>query len=219
MSAHVYHFTTTEYLPLILESRKLIPNRDKFGVEDGKIFPSTTLLWASIHARGDWSIPSIVNHAWGGNEGEFELGFVHLVRFTLRAADFEPWSKVIVRCSKWSPKQIKHVKSFPAARTWRCRTTPLEMERWLRVEIRPYRGPWQPYDYRNPDPVMVAAVRSYLAGQARQPDYECPQCGGTIKAIDVSGDDDIECSCCGWEGERQDCKLCRELFDSDALTS
>jgi hypothetical protein len=207
----VFHFTTSSHLPLIVASRQLVPNRDEFGGEDNERFPSTTLLWATTKARGDWSVPSIVRSQI---QDEYEWGLVHLVRFTLRAEDFEPWSKVITRCPQWSPEQIRYVKTYPNWKAWRCRAEPLPLEQWITVEIKAYRGPWQPYDYRNPDPVMDAAVQAYLTEQAilsKQPDYECPECGDTIKAIDVNDVDDIECPSCGWEGERQDCKLCTEL--------
>jgi hypothetical protein len=212
----VYHFTNTAHLPLIMASRQLVPTSEIN-------FPSFDLLWATTKARGDLTVPAVFHRRYEWDH-TWECDFVRLVRFTLRAEDFETWLEIATRCSQWTPELIELMKDVASSRgssyrSWRCRTEPLALERWLAVETKAYRGPWQPYDYRNPDPVMVAAVRSYLAGQARQPDYECPQCGGTIKAIDVSGDDDIECSCCGWEGERQDCKLCRELFDSDALTS
>src|ERR1700730_4941889 len=220
----VFHFTTSSHLPLIVASRQLVPNRDEFGGEDNERFPSTTLLWATTKARGDHSIPSITRSK---RMDEFEWGLVHLVRFTLRAEDFEPWSKVITRCPEWSLEQIKHVKTYPTYRAWRCRTEPLGMERLLAVEIKAYRGPWQPIDYRNPDPKMIAAIQANRARQAdfaRQPKHECPQCGDTAKVVydgisDADAIDDIKCDSCDWEGVRWDCQSLDELITQRRTTT
>jgi hypothetical protein len=117
MTDKVYHFTDTNHLPLILASRKLVPNRDVFwgtGADGGLvIFPSTILLWATTKARGDWSVPSIVRRFM---VDEWEWFDIRLVRFTLHASDFEPWSKTITRCPQWSPEQIEHAKKYSTSR-------------------------------------------------------------------------------------------------------
>jgi hypothetical protein len=179
MTDKVFHFTSTEYLPLILASRKLVPNRDVFVAADANgcraIFPSTVLLWATTKARGDRSVPSIVRHYM---EDEWEWFDIRLVRFTLHASDFEPWSKIITRCPEWSPEQIKHVKKYPTPRAWRCRSEPLPWERWIAIEIKIKYGRWWPYDFRKHVPhisekdaaEIVAALQAYprvLPGQNR----------------------------------------------------
>jgi ABC transporter substrate binding protein len=55
MSGRVYHFSTSEFLPWIIKSRKLVLHRDRVvGI------PPSYLLWATTNADGDWTIPSVV---------------------------------------------------------------------------------------------------------------------------------------------------------------
>jgi hypothetical protein len=156
----VYHFTTTGSLPWIIKSGKLVPTRDHM---EG--LPPSDFLWASTVARGEPNAPAVISrklewdHTW-------ECDFVRLVRFTLAAEDFEPWSKLIKRCPQWLPEHVKlmkdHARSWGgSASSWRCRTEPVGLEKWIAVETRPYSGPWQPFDYRDPD--FVAACQQLPA--------------------------------------------------------
>jgi predicted Zn finger-like uncharacterized protein len=213
MTDKVYHFSDTAHLPMILESRKLIPHRDRV-----MSMPPTTFLWASTVARGEPDAPAVISRTleW---DHDWECGLLYLVRFTLRAEDFAPWTELITKYPRWTPEHVKlmhgHAISWGGSvDTWRCRTRSLPLARWLAVEIKPYCGRWQPYDYRNPDPEMIAAVRAHRSRQsdfARQPIFECPQCGDTARVVDDgigNADDinDVRCSSCDWEGEREDCQ-------------
>jgi hypothetical protein len=84
VTEHVYHFTDTARLPWILRSGELRPGANRVGG-----YPDPDFLWATVDSRGARS-------ASGGGQG-YREGLVRLVRFTLRAEDFEPWPGILRR--------------------------------------------------------------------------------------------------------------------------
>jgi hypothetical protein len=145
----VYHFTDTARFPWILKSRKLIPSHDRRdAIENG--LPSSDFLWATTDEHGDRTASAM--HKW--DENTWCGDSVRLVRITLLAENFEPWSSSITRCPQWTPEHVKLMEDCARKwsvdpRTWRCRTEPLAQEWWIAVETRSFLGSWQPFEYRN----------------------------------------------------------------------
>jgi hypothetical protein len=138
---HVYHFTNIAQLPFILATCQLRPGLNQLGT-----YPDPDFLWATTDARGD-KTTSINWTAW-------RSGALPVVRFTLAAADFEPWSDMSVRYPQWTPKDIERLEIWARSAgvlpsRWRCRVDPLPLERWLLVETRSYVGRWKPFDHRD----------------------------------------------------------------------
>jgi hypothetical protein len=132
----VFHFTDTARLPWILATGELRPGRN--AIWD---FPSADFLWATTDARGDRTA-SVDRKA-------LRKGFTREVRFTLEAADFEPWSGIRRRFPQWTPEQIDRLERFARSRRvspdrWRCRPDPLSSDRWGLVETKTYMGGWKP---------------------------------------------------------------------------
>ena len=170
----VYHFTTTDHLPLILGSRKLVPAYNQFNpMRSHPSPPPTNFLWATTDEHGDPDAPAVVRqkHEW-----EWKHDLIRLVRFTLAAEDFEPWSKIITRCPNWLPDHVKMMKEYAreiggSHSAWRCRSEPLASERWLAAETRTCSGQWRPFDYNNLDYVIEPATRKiyHFTDTARLP--------------------------------------------------
>jgi hypothetical protein len=174
MRKYVYHFTTTDHLPLILKSRKLVPARTQFNPSQSHSSPPPTeFLWTTTNASGDPDAPAVVRqkHEW-----EWKHDLIRLVRFTLAAEDFEPWSKIITRCPNWLPKHIKLMKEYAreigsSHSAWHCRTEPLAAERWLAAETQTCSGEWRPFDYHNLDYLVEPATHKiyHFTDTARLP--------------------------------------------------
>jgi hypothetical protein len=127
----VYHYTDTGRLPWILNSGLLAPGRNQIGG-----FPDPDFLWATTSPDGDGSASA--------SREAFRSGLTQMVRFVLRADDFEPWPAVVERFPQWTPDHVARLeiaargKSSPA--TWRCRSEPLQQSRWLDIQSRTYQS-------------------------------------------------------------------------------
>jgi hypothetical protein len=132
----VFHFTDTARLPWILATGELRPGRNAIGN-----FPSLDFLWATTEARRDRTA-SVDRKA-------LRKGLTREVRFTLKAADFEPWSEIVRRFPQWTPEQIDQLERVARSMRgspdrWRCRPDPLPSKRWDLVETKTYLGEWKP---------------------------------------------------------------------------
>ncbi len=136
----VFHFTDTARLPWILATGELRPGRNAI-----RNFPSPDFLWATTDARGDRTATA--------DRKAQRKGLTRAVRFTLEAADFEPWSEIVRRFPQWTPEQIDWLEDVARSRRvspdrWRCRPDPLPSDRWCLVETKTYSG-WKPLQNRN----------------------------------------------------------------------
>ena len=135
---NVYHFSDTGRLPWIVSTDELRPGANAVGG-----YPSPEFIWATSDARGSRT-------AAGGAQG-YREDKVRLVRFTVDAADFEPWSGIGARYPAWTPEQIARLENSARRKgddpaTWWCRVDPLPLARTVLIETRAYRGPgWQPW--------------------------------------------------------------------------
>jgi hypothetical protein len=129
MADLVYHFTDTARLPWILRSGELRPGSNKIGE-----LPDPDFLWATTDSRGDLMASSSLQSE------HYRSGRARMVRFTLRADDFEPWREVVSRFPAWKTAHVEMLervaKSSPV--TWCCRTEPLPRSRWVAIDTRSY---------------------------------------------------------------------------------
>jgi hypothetical protein len=154
----VYHFTDTARLPWILISRELRPGRNKIGG-----MPDPDFLWATTDSRGDRTASS-------SHQSEmYRKGRARMVRFTLRAHDFEPWRKLVDRHPAWTSvfidrlvRAARAVRSSPD--TWLRRTEPLPWRNWISVETRSPYGDniWLPFEGPFDGPVIVDCGDGYM---------------------------------------------------------
>ena len=146
----VYHFTDTARLPWILDSGELRLS----GAAQAGGYPGPDFLWATTNKNGSRTAAALCpNSGLGGNTPcnlGYKTGKVWLVRFTLDAADFEPWPEVTKRFPAWTPDTIKrhdtmHHGDNPAE--WRTCCEPLGQSRWLAIDARTYLDPvWRQVD-------------------------------------------------------------------------
>src|SRR5262245_7429709 len=112
----VYHFTDTARLLFILHDGALRPGRNTLGG-----YPSPEFVWATTDDRGE---PSAAGQSHADRAGR-----TRLVRFTLRATDFEPWPDITASYPAWTPEQIARLeRSAPRGSDpsrWQCRVAPL----------------------------------------------------------------------------------------------
>jgi hypothetical protein len=129
MAEMVYHFTDTARLPWILRSGELRPGSNKIGG-----LPDPDFLWATTNSQGDRTASSSLQSEL------YRGGRARMVRFTLRADDFEPWREVVSRFPAWKTAHVEMLervaKSSPV--TWCCRTEPLPRSRWVAIDTRSY---------------------------------------------------------------------------------
>jgi hypothetical protein len=133
-----HHFTDNGRLPWILHSRELRPSRNRIGG-----FPGRDFLWATNNPDRSPSASFPFDM--------FREGKLLLVRFTLDAADFEPWREAVFRMVYWTPQHAEDIEragrdTGDDPSTWYCRRTALPPQRWLAVEARSHDGEWTPVD-------------------------------------------------------------------------
>jgi hypothetical protein len=103
---NLYHFSDTGRLPWIVSTDELRPGANVLGG-----YPSPEFIWATSDARGSRT-------AAGGARG-YREDACRLVRFTVDAADFEPWSGIGARYPAWTPEQV--ARPHGGAGSTRCR--------------------------------------------------------------------------------------------------
>jgi len=138
MSSLVYHFTDTGRLPWILLDGVLKPGRNRIGG-----YPDPDFLWATTSSAGDRT-------ASGSAEG-FRSGLTRLVRFTLRADDFNSWPKAVEPFPAWTTEQVSRLEAAARGKSrpqdWRCRAEALPAEAWVGIDTRSYTDPiWRSLD-------------------------------------------------------------------------
>lgn len=130
----VYHFTDTAHLPWILQAGELRPGANRIGG-----FPDPDFLWATTNERGS-------RRAVGNHPQFYHAGKSQLVRFTLNAADFEPWREIVRRYPAWTPVQIEMLERAGGEppTLWHCRVAPLPRSHWMEIATKPYtRSTWR----------------------------------------------------------------------------
>lgn len=131
----VYHFTDTVRLPYILASGELQPGSNKIGG-----FPDPDFLWATANSFGDVTA--------SGASAAYRNGRARLVRFTLKAEQFIPWSHVPEIHPQWTPELIARLEAAAGGRNpgaaWFCRSEPLALSECLAIDSRSYVGSWTP---------------------------------------------------------------------------
>jgi hypothetical protein len=167
----VYHYTDTARLPWILRSGELRPRGNQIGD-----FPPPDFVWATTSGVGDRSATASMQ--------TLRAGLTRLVRFVLRASDFEKWPDAVARFPAWTADEISRLEraaqgmSSPAL--WRCRTAPLPREAWVAIETRSWTNKqWKalPLDdlqpIEQPDGKTLGIVidgTAYLSTQVELPD-------------------------------------------------
>jgi hypothetical protein len=150
LSSQVYHYTNTARLPWIITAGELRPGANRLGG-----YPDPEFVWATTDPRGSRT-------AAGGNNRAYREGELFLVRFTLNADDFEPWSGIGLRYPTWTPDQIARLEQSGRRRgdnpgTWRCRAEPLPLGKDIAVGTRTYNNShWRPWN----EPTLIAASDS-----------------------------------------------------------
>jgi hypothetical protein len=136
----VYHFTDTARLAWIMTAGELRPSANRIGG-----YPAPEFVWATSDARGS---PT----AAGGASG-YREGMTQLVRFTLPAGDFMPWTEIGARYPSWTPAERQRLESSARKRgdnpkTWFCRAEPLPIAAKTLIETKGYRDEawreWRP---------------------------------------------------------------------------
>ena len=131
---HVYHYTDTVRLPWILHSGELRPTNNP-----NNNYPNPDFLWASTSDKGCLTA-ALINQ-----KDLYKAGIIHVVRFTLDAADFSNWPDLAVDHPDWTALHISVLNKTGVdlgddPRTWRCRIGALDKSRWVAIHIRSYRN-------------------------------------------------------------------------------
>ena len=157
----VYHFSDTLRLPWILESGELRPNPARIvGLPPHFLWATTSKIGDRTSSAAD---PAVLK-LW--REGELQL-----VRFVLKAAEFENWEEA-ARLSSWTKIETEALKKAarhlgePNTGNWRSRSGPLPISSALRVEAKSYRGGrWVPL-HVNRDSCVTIENKPHFRGIA-----------------------------------------------------
>jgi hypothetical protein len=157
---NVYHFTDTARLPWILVSGYLKAGRNRI---DG--YPEPDFIWATVNSCGDRM--SSADYV-GGRTGK-----VLAVRFTCRAADFQPWTAQTWR--RYPSCTVEHVSRLEESgrargsrpEDWYYRPDPLPLADVVAIDTKPYRDP----SWRSFKGEPIAWLDGYLGVEIRNVVY------------------------------------------------
>jgi hypothetical protein len=139
MTAHLYHFTSSAQFPWIIRSGEL----------RAAIYPGQPRDF--VHAT-DNETGERTAAGWWTWEKSYRAGDIRRVRFTLDAADFEPWRTVYARYPEWTPYKIEQLHDAARSRGQStaghyCRAEPLPLAKVIAIDTRAYTGHrWEPFD-------------------------------------------------------------------------
>jgi hypothetical protein len=174
----LFHFTTCCHLPRIIRSGELRP----------AVYPNQPrdFVHATDNEHGERTAAG-----WWTWAKTYRAGDIQRVRFTLDAADFEPWREVYARYPEWKPDMIERLIAAAASQGQsteghHCRAEPLPLSKVLAVHTRGYTThKWTPLDLAsatvidaendNPKPNadclgIVLGGKVYFSVQERTPD-------------------------------------------------
>ncbi len=186
MNRVVYHFTTTCALPRILRSGELRPAT--YDLRLSEVFHDNLRDFLHVTTREEGEPTA---SGWLGSVGkqQYREGTIRRVRFTLDAADFEPWRQVYARYSGWTPERMEGLEQVARANghrstegVWLCRADPLPLSKVIAVHTRSYLGHgWEPFDFASAE-VFEATTDN------PQPGVDClaVEIGGKIYASECT---------------------------------